>query len=75
MSRKYTFTLPHHFSSFEVQFAPERLKELGIWDDLPENFQNLITDAVNDHNSLDLTKEDLDEIDDTTWDKISQLFT
>lgn len=75
MTREYNFPLPHHFSAFEVMYAPNWLQAMCVWDRLPKDLRDLIMDAYNKSVGLTLEKEDLDRIDDDTWSQIVVLFS
>jgi len=75
MERNYNFPVPYHFSAFEVSFAPGRLQSMGIWDLLPRYMRTEIMEAYNRRAGYTLTREDLDNINDEAWEKISLLFS
>lgn len=72
--RQYNFHLPYSFSSWQVQFAPGRLQSMGVWDKLPADLRELIMEAYNRGLGFTLLKEDLDKIDNDTWEQIEPLF-
>lgn len=71
--RTYPFNLPTTISSFIDRFIPGKLQEAGVWDNLPDDFQKKIVDAEDSGQGLEITQEDLDSLDDDTWNTISEL--
>lgn len=72
--RHYDFPLPHHFSKWEMQFAPDRLKSVGLWDDLPRYLRLEIMEAYNKGVGYTLTRQDLDNINDDVWERAQDVF-
>ncbi len=73
--REYTFELPYTLSALLMGMAPGVLVRAGVWEDIPTFLRDKIMDAYNNGNSCTFTQEDLDAIDDPTWDRISHLFS
>ncbi len=71
--RKYEFDLPVKLASFKASFIPGMLQSAGIWDELPEDLVDKINEAVKNFADLEITKEDLDEIDDDTYHRLHEL--
>jgi hypothetical protein len=75
MTREYNFELPYQFSGFAVHFMSQRLQAAGVWDNIPIALKNRINEASAVGDGLTATQEDLDSIDDETWNRISTLFS
>lgn len=63
--REYPFELPQHISGFIVGFIPQELQDAGLWDKTPDSLKDKI--AASGWAGIEITKEDLDPIDDETW--------
>lgn len=72
MSREYTFALPKSVPGFALSLGLGQLKETDIWPKIPQELKDKMED-VGFFGSLEVTKEDLDQIDDKTWAEIMEM--
>ena len=72
MGRKYNFELPITIGSFKASFVPGILKDDGLWDHVPQDIQDKFVNSG--WNDVVITKEDLDELDNVTWNKLKKKF-
>lgn len=66
--REYPFELPQQLSGFITSFIPGELQQAGIWDKIPTELQEKI--ANSGWTGIEITQEDLDPIDDETWESM-----
>jgi len=71
MARKYKFQLPYEVNSFYVGFGIGQLKAEGLFDKLPKDLQDRFNEAADAWQSVTITKDECDEIDDDTWTKLA----
>lgn len=72
--RDYPFVLPVQLSHLVVSFAPSKLADAGVWDKLPKPFVKKIQEAAASWTAgIEITRKDLDSIDDGTWTKLYEL--
>lgn len=67
MSRQYKFNLPYIIDVMHVEFGIGQLKSEGIFQRLPVALQQRVEAAAASWQSVAITKEDCDSIDDETW--------
>jgi hypothetical protein len=72
MGRKYNFNLPIVIGSFKASFVPGILKDDGIWDHVPKHIQDKF--SAGGWSDVTITQEDLDELDNATWNKLKKKF-
>lgn len=75
MSREYNFELPYTLSAFLVGMAPGVLVRAGVWNDIPDDLRTKIMEAYNSGQNCTFYQEELDAIDDDTWERISHIFS
>ena len=71
--RNYEFELPVRLSAFVVSNAPFMLQSKGIWMELPEPLRNRIVECHANFQGIEITRDELDSIDDTTWTGLMEL--
>ena len=71
--RQYNFPLPYEIHTFYVSTGIDRLKELGLFDKLPEPLQQRFQYASEHWLPVVMTKEDCDSIDLITWGAIAHI--
>ena len=69
MTRNYNFEFPVHLSGVEAFSAPSIIEQKGLWDKIPKSIKDKLNNA-SVWSGTDITKEDLDQIDDQTWEEI-----
>lgn len=69
--RTYKFELPYEIGSFTVGFGIGQLKAEGLFAKLPVDLQTRFDKAAETWQSVVITKQDCDEIDNDTWTKIA----
>jgi hypothetical protein len=72
--RSYAFELPYRIPVLGVGFAISKLKEIGVWEQLPRSLRVKIKSARESWSSLKVTKSDLDTIPDEVWHVIAVEF-
>jgi hypothetical protein len=71
MTRLYDFDLPVHLSGMVASSAPQLLQAQNLWDNIPKSLQTKLLNA-SFFSGIDITREELDQVDDETWDQIKQ---
>jgi hypothetical protein len=69
--RHYKIDLPLSVPSMFVPTYIQKMKDMNLWDELPESLQEKATTATQNWCGLDLTQEDLDSIPDEAWGDIA----
>ena len=67
MSRQYPFALPLAVPAWVVSQAPSFLQQKGVWDELPVRLRNVIVEASNAGQGLEITESELNTISDSAW--------
>ena len=65
--RTYNIDLPYHVPGFGVGFGISKLKQIGVWDKLPQALRRKTKEAKGTWAGLKLTRKDLDSIPDDVW--------
>jgi hypothetical protein len=69
--RIYHFQTTHHIPRFLLGVAISQLKQLGVWEKLPQPVRKRAKAARESWSSFRITKEDLDSIPDHDWELIA----
>lgn len=67
--RSYRFELPINVPWFYVRTLIDKIVAAGLWDPLPLSLTNRLVDANRNNSGLEITRVDLDSIDDATWER------
>jgi hypothetical protein len=70
-SRSYNFRLPVHLPCFGIGMVIAKLKQIGVWDELPPALRQKTKSAGTNWSGLKITKEDLDSIPDDIWNALA----
>ena len=66
-NRMYAFDLPARIPTLAIGFFINKLKQIGVWDRLPNALRRKTKAARDSWMGLKITKTDLDLIPDDTW--------
>jgi hypothetical protein len=65
--RTYSIDCLTHVPGFGAVFGIIKLKQIGVWDKLPQALRRKIKEAKGTWGGLKITKKDLDSIPDDVW--------
>jgi hypothetical protein len=69
--RVYHFGMPFHVPGIWMGIAVTKLKQLGVWDKLPDTLRQRAKVAKASWSGLAITERDLDAIPDHDWEEIA----
>jgi hypothetical protein len=69
--RIYHFKMPFHLPGIAIGWAIARLKQLGVWEKLPQAMRKKAKSAKASWSHLAITEKDLDSIPDEDWKVIA----
>jgi hypothetical protein len=67
MARTYHFELPYSIPGMYVHFGRDRLRNEGLFQQLPPYIQDRFNAAADSWTALMITERDLNAIDDKPW--------
>ena len=71
--RTYNFDLPYTIDKNNVYWGYKKLYWDGLLAKFPQDLQDKFTNAYNNSESIDVTADELDEIDDDTWATLADM--
>jgi hypothetical protein len=69
--RIYHFAMPFHVPGIWIGMAVAKLKQLGVWEKLPQGLRQKTKSAKASWSGLAITEKDLDAIPDEDWEVIA----
>jgi hypothetical protein len=70
-NRIYHFAMPFHIPGLWLGMAIAKVKQLGVWEKLPQEMRRKAKAAKASWSGLAITKTDLDAIPDEDWEAIA----